>query len=134
MYTDIIKKLTSARKSGNDAEIKEALLFLATYLIDLTKDISSYQPLVAFSHDPDMIFESKKTELSNSGPDIEIYSTGLLDQLLEMINVAEHTNISNAIADAISDLHTELSRGKKDTEEEKNALVGALEDLKKVVE
>jgi hypothetical protein len=133
MYTNIIKRLKSAKQSGNDVEIKKALIFFAVSLNELAQNISSYQSLATFSHDPDMIFESKKTEFSNSGPDVEIYSTGLLDQLLEMINIKEHVNISNAISDAVSDLHAELSRGNKDVEKEKSALISALVDLKQKI-
>ncbi len=133
-YKKISNILMKAKKSRERKEIIQALISFTDILYKTISNISSYKPLILFTIDPNMIFPGKHRELSTEKLETEITSSGYIDQLLEIIGIYNHREISDSISDAISDLHADMSRGIKDISEKKEILINSINNLKKVLQ
>lgn len=126
-YKKVIKRFIKAKKSNDPKKIRKALIFFIEQLKEIVVNIDSYQDLSLFTKDPDMIFESRHRYFSVSSLEQEVYSSGYLNQLLEVLGV--EISISEEIYNAIFELHSELSKGNNDVSDEKKNLINGLDRL-----
>lgn len=132
-YKKISEALASAKKSQNKEEIKKSLLLFADTIDEIVSHASSYEILALFSSDPDMIFSGTHRELSTNKLETETFSTGYVDQLLDLLNISSHKEISDKISDSISDLHAEMSRSVIDIENKKRAVIESVDQMRRLL-
>lgn len=116
MYKDIFLKLSTAKESGQSEKIKEALSSLCDFIDNAVKISLKTSTFAEFVIDEQIMFKTNRNILSKNIADINIKSTGLVSQLLDMVGVSEYENIANGLSDSIDDIHSLLSSGKEVSE------------------
>lgn len=134
VYTSTIAILEQAREKGVSGDIRSALRVLLDELVDLTEHATLYTELAPFIIDEKMLFATNREILSNSGPDVLIKTSGLIDQMLEMIGVHDHEKLSGTLSEALHGLHADLSKGVYDVHKQKAAIITAIENIRPHVE
>jgi len=137
IYERISQKLTAARISGDIWVIKDACLFLINELfseIERDQEITP-ETFSLFVADEDLLFETDKEIASQTGPDTTLTTTGLIDQLLEMIGVVDHQMISDELKDSILGLHNcVLGDSFVDIKTKKGKISSVLDKLRLAIE
>lgn len=134
MYKKIINNILAARRSGKREDLKIALQFLAQEMLDSLDENMGLRTYALFINDKSMLFPTNtKTSLENE-PDKQIISTGLLDQTIEMMGIAEHEQLSKNIADSAFTLYSIISSNSGNINKAKNELRNALRKLLEAVE
>lgn len=134
IYELTFVRLSEARKIGKDSEVRKALELFSDSLKNLVNETTT-NPLVLseFVVDERMFFPTIKNQYAQVGPDIEIRTTGLISQMLEMISIKDFEKVSTELNQALLDLHSRLSRGQKDISEEKGRLLHILDSFDKLL-
>ena len=127
--------MSKARKVGKSDEIKNSLHFFRKTLLDMAENFDK-KPLIFqdFAVDKYMLFPTVFKKYSQTGPDIEIRTTGLVAQLLTMISVNNGQNISSNINRSLLDLHTKLSSKNYNVTLDCNKLKEILNELDQILQ
>lgn len=131
-YKRIIDKFVKAKKIGTKKSLSESLSYFCDTILYLVNNKPSYEDFSLFSKDQNMIFENKIKKTTKENLDIEIYSTGFINQILEQLNISNN-KISEMISDAIFELHSELSKNSENTEKQIRNLVETINTLKNII-
>jgi len=137
IYKKVSQKLTFARISGDSRVIRNAFHIVVDALCDEINDDKkiSAETFSSFVTDEDLLFKTDKEIMSQNGPDTTLTTTGLIDQLLEMIGVIDHEIISDELKDGILGIHNCILDGSYiDIETKKEKISGVLDKLRLAIE
>ncbi len=128
VYRNILTKLEDAKYSCDESKIKMALLLLCDSIENIVKSdsISKHTALFPFVLDEEMLFKTHRNILSKTGPDITLESTGLIAQMLDMINVIKYEELSDSLYGSIGNVYSILYTPRP-------GLEGCLEDLNNTI-
>jgi len=132
-YKKAVNALSRGKRSGSAKSARNSVKQFVNFV---QKDIALIDTeTLIFSdyiYDNDMLFSTVTNEYSLKRADIKKISDGLLTQVLEILDI-KGKKISKDIKSAIEDLHSQLSRGVKEIDEEKATLYETLEELNKML-
>ena len=130
MYKKLSQTLQVAKSDGSQIALKKALRLFVKYISESLDTPLDYHTFADFIYDADNIFKTDTSEFKKNQADIRIISAGLLDEVLDMIGITDHTQIAASVRDAIFDLHARLSQGDPNTA----PFIDALKDSLKILQ
>ena len=132
-YNKALRILSKAKRSTDIAVIKQLIMEFCDYMKLLIDNTNSYKDVFPFIRDDRFIFPGKHRELSVYKLETEVSSSGFLSQLLSILDIRNHLELSESLQDAIGDFHSDLSRGLIDVKASKNKIFDVLTKLRNTV-
>ena len=134
IYKNILHKLNDAKYSCDTHKIKTSLLLLCDSIEKIIESDSGYTSFFPFVLDREMLFKTHRDILSKTGPDITVESTGLIAQMLDMINIRKYEELSYSLYSSICDVYSIFSIPRSGLEDRIEDLRGVIADFKDLLE
>lgn len=128
-----ILHLSNLKVTGDLIQIKQGLSQFCDYLLDKINNPLTQETFSIFINDDMIFFKNEKSIFSHNGADVNINSTGLLTQLLTMIEVENAEELSDTLRDCLWDINAKISQGELIESNDKVNVISLVNNLKEAI-